>query len=303
MRGLIALLLILLSSPAAADDRYAVVAMEISGDADPNLRAQVQAGLARGVEEVGGAVIGYDEVQKRLAGKPALVGCLSTTCLASIAEVVGTNQMIRMRIAANGANYEVELELLGPEGPVRRRAGSCTVCTVSDLADLTATRVNELLSASGPAVLRVEITTEPADATLEIPGVGSQPAPWAGELAPGTYEVEAHKAGFRRARQEIAVVDDGTEQRFAIPLVAELGAPGERPRRAPWIKWATAGTAAAALVTGVVLLSMNGDPTCSVPDATCPEQYATGAPGALFTIAGVAGAGAAGYFFYTEWKF
>ena len=92
MRVLLILLGILCAvTPAHADETaplYAVVAIEVSGDADPTLRAQVQAGLERGVNEAGADLLGYDDVQKALAGKAALIGCTSKTCLASIAEVV-----------------------------------------------------------------------------------------------------------------------------------------------------------------------------------------------------------------------
>jgi hypothetical protein len=291
-----------LATPVHADETaplYAVVAIEVSGDADPTLRAQLQAGLSRGVAEAGAELLGYDDVQKALSGKAALIGCLSTTCLASIAEVVGTTQLIQIRIAATGANYELELELLDTEGPVRRRTGSCTVCTVADLADLAATRVLDLLTADAGAPLPVEIATQPGGAVLIIPGAdGEKQAPWSGELVPGTHVVEARKPGYQPARQEITVVDDGSEQRFEISLVAE---PAPRPRRRfGWIKWAAAGTSLAALVTGGVLLGLDGNQTCSAPNATCPEEYATGTAGTIIGIVGLAGAGATGWMFWSD---
>ena len=293
-----------LAAPARAEETaplYAVVAIEVSGDADPNLRAQVQAGLERGVHEAGGDLVGYDEVQKLLAGKAALIGCLSTTCLTSIADVVGTTQMLRVRIAATGANYEVELELLDTEGPVRRRTGSCTVCTVADLSDLTATRLLDLVTAVAGAPLPVEIATSPGGAALVIPGVdGEQIAPWTGELAPGTHVIEARKAGFQPARETITIDDDGSEQRFEIELAAE---PVHTPRRRfGWMKWAAGGAALAAIVTGGVLLGLDGNPTCGVDNATCPEEYATGTAGAVIGVVGLAGAGVAGWMFWSDRK-
>jgi hypothetical protein len=300
---LVCLALGVLASPAHAGNggrSYAVVAMEISGDADPNLRAEVAAGLARGVEEVGGTVLGYDEVQKRLAGKPALIGCLSTTCLASIAEVVGTSDMIRVRIAANGANYEVELELLGTGGLVRKRAGSCTVCTTTDLSDLTATRVHELLTAEELPVA-VEIATEPADATLEITGLEPQTAPWKGSLPPGTYEVTARRDGYEPRTQTLEVKDDGKPQALTIQLALATG-DTPPPGRWGWKKYAIGGAGAAALITGIVLLALDGNPTCDAPNATCPEEYATGPTGIVLGVVGLAGAGVSGWMFWSERK-
>jgi len=298
-----------LSRPAGAGSphTYAVVAMEISGDADPTLRRQIAAGLARGVEEVGGTVMSYDDVQKRLAGKPALIGCLSTTCLTSIAEVVGTADMIRVRIAANGANYEVELELLSPDGPIRKRSGSCTVCTVGDLADLAATRVHELLTAE-TVPIAVEIATAPADATLEIPGLGVQPAPWKGELSPGTYTITARRDGSAPKTETITISDDGSDHRITIELGSDGGTGGGgagailTSGRWSWKKWALGGAGGAALITGIVLLAMDGDPTCDVSGATCPEVYATGTAGILFGVVGLGAAGVSGWMFWSERK-
>jgi hypothetical protein len=243
-------------------------------------------------------VLGYDEVQKRLAGKPALIGCLSTTCLASIADVVGTSDMIRVRIAANGANYEVELELLGTSGLVRKRAGSCTVCTTTDLADLTATRVHELLIAEELPVA-VAITTEPADAMLEIPGLDPQTAPWKGSLPPGTYTITARRDGYEPRTEKVEIKDDGSPQALTLRLALATG-DTPPPSRWGWKKYAIGGVGAAALITGVVLLALDGNPTCDAPGATCPEEYATGTAGIVFGVAGLAGAGVSGWMFWSE---
>jgi len=289
---------------AGGERAYAVVAMEVSGDADPTLRAQVAAGLARGVEETGGVVIGYDEVQKRLAPKPALIGCTSTTCLASIAEVVGTADMIRVRIAAQGANYEVELELLGVNGPIRKRSGSCTVCTISDLADLTATRVHELLEAE-VLPIAIVIAVEPADATLEIPGVGTQPAPWSGELAPGSYEITARRDGFVAKTETVIVSDDGSDHQFKIALgpVDAGGADGGNlftRGKWSWKKWAIGGGGAVALITGIALLAVDGNSTCDASGVTCPREYDTSTAGLLIGLVGLGGAGVSGWMFWSE---
>jgi hypothetical protein len=278
---------------------YAVVAIEVAGDADPTLRAQVQAGLVRGVNEAGADLLGYDDVQKLLSGKAALVGCLSTTCLSSIADVVGTTQMLQVRVSATGANYDVELTLLDPSGPVRRRTGSCTVCTVADLSELTATRILDLLTAEPDAPLPVEIATQPGGASLLVPGAdGPQEAPWTGALPPGTHVIEAHKDGYEPARREITVVDDGSEQRFQIELTPAKKASARR--RFGWMKWATAGVSLGALVTGGILIGMHGNPTCDASNATCPREYSTGTAGAVIGIVGLAGAGAAGWMFWSD---
>jgi hypothetical protein len=275
---------------------YAVIAFDVNGNTDATLRELVQSGLSRGAAEAGADVVAYDEVVKLLAKKPALLGCLSPSCLASIAEVVGTDQMLEVTIDANGANYDLTLALVGPEGVIRRRTAACTVCTVADLADLAATRLTDLLTAVAGSPQTVEIVSSPPGASLEIPGAGPQTAPWTGELSPGAVTIDARLPGYHDAHQEITVVDDGSEQRFEIVL----GALAPPPPRFHLLKWVTAGGALAALVTGTVLLAMDGSPSCDVPDVTCPREYATGLPGAIIGVLGLGAAGAAGWMFWSD---
>ncbi|MCA9674495.1 MAG: PEGA domain-containing protein [Kofleriaceae bacterium] len=283
------------AAPAAPGPSYAVVQIEVNGDADPQLRAQVQAGLAKGVTDAGAGLIGYDEVQAAIAAKPALQGCMSTTCLAAIGDVVHAKLFLRVTITATGANYELELELLDVDGPRRQRTGTCTVCTTTDLADLAATRVHDLLTADAGGPLPVEIVSKPARATLVIPGVGTQQAPWKGELPPGAHDIEARLDGYAPRHQEITVADDGTEQRFEIVL-----APRDVARPFRIAKWGAAGGAAVAVVVGAVLISMDGDPTCGVAGVTCPDVYDTGTAGVSLVVVGVAAAGAAGWMFWSD---
>jgi hypothetical protein len=298
--GLVIVALVLLASTARAGEApatsYAVIAFDVDGNTDGSLPATVQAGLSRGAAEAGADVVAYDEVVALLAKKPALLGCLSPSCLASIAEVVGTDQMLEVTITANGANYDLALALVGPEGVIRRRTGTCTVCTVSDLADLAATRLTDLLTAVAGSAQSVEIASTPPGAALDIPGAGAQTSPWRGELPPGSVTIDAHKPGYLDAHQEITVVDDGSEQHFDIVL----GALGPPPPRFRLLKWITAGGAFAALVTGTVLLAMDGDPSCGVSGATCPREYATGTAGAIIGVLGLGAAGAAGWMFWTD---
>jgi hypothetical protein len=291
-----------LASPARADEAsatsYAVVSFDVSGT-DDTLRAKVEAGLQRGAAEAGADIVTYEDVQKALSGKPALAGCVSPSCLAGIADVVGTDQFLELTVTANGANYDLTISLVGTAGVVRRRTGSCTVCTVSDLSDLAATRVTDLLTATAGQPQAVSIGSQPDGATLDIPGIGSAPAPWSGELPPGSLTIGAHLPGYHDARQDITVVDDGSDQHFDITLTA-LPPP---PPKYHLAKWITAGGALAGLVTGGILLAMDGDGTCGSGHGTCPRQYSTGVAGAVFGILGLGAGGGAAYMFHLDGAF
>jgi hypothetical protein len=282
----------------AADDKVAVVAIEVRGDADPQLREQVETGIALGVDRAGVALVAFDEVQAALASKPALQGCVTITCLASIGELVDAQRFVAVTVSANGANYDVEVTLLGADGEPRKRAGTCTVCTITDLAELVSAKTYDLITSTAGAPIAVTIDSRPRGATLVIPGVGNQPAPWSGALPAGTHVIEARKAGHATARQEIELADDGSEHSYELLL-----APLDDAEVAPWRKparWALTGTAAASLITGVVLLVMDGNPTCDVDEVTCPEVYDTGGAGIGFSLLGVAAGAGAGWLFYLD---
>lgn len=91
-------------------------------------------------------------------------------------------------------------------------------------------------------------------------------------------------------------------------IVAKLDAPKPfslppfKPAPPPVKLWTWMGTslAAAALVTGVVLLALDGDPNCDAPfpKQQCKERYATGAAGVSFLLVGLAGASVGGWKLY-----
>ena len=74
------------------------------------------------------------------------------------------------------------------------------------------------------------------------------------------------------------------------------------PAPPPVKLWTWMGTSAAAvaLVTGIVLLAMDGDPSCDAPfpKQQCKERYATGAAGVTFLLTGIAGASLGGWKLY-----
>lgn len=104
----------------------------------------------------------------------------------------------------------------------------------------------------------------------------------------------------------------GTPEKPATPpaprIVGKLDAPKPfsmppfSPAPPPVKLWTWMGTslAVASLVTGVVLLAMDGDPTCDAPfpKQQCKERYATGAAGVSFLLVGLAGASLGGWKLY-----
>ncbi len=93
-----------------------------------------------------------------------------------------------------------------------------------------------------------------------------------------------------------------------VRIVANLAEPApfklppfhEAPRPLELWTWMGASVSLAAIVTGIVLLAMDDDTTCSAPypEKQCSERYATGAAGWTFLLGGLAGGGLSGWSMY-----
>jgi hypothetical protein len=304
---LLALGLVVVVSPsrARADEKrpkIGVLEIIIEGDAPAELRKQLDRSFAGGLYAAGYEVVPRDQVQKALKKTPELVGCLTTTCLARVSDVVGTRLFARARVTANGAAYTVELELLSVDdasGPIGRVEKTCPVCTIDE--------ANELLSKAA-----MELRPGHKD-PRGGEGAGGDGAPRAPTAGAGTGSGGATGAGATGA----GVTGAGaTGSGAAGGEVADGGGRGQgpgaggddaglaRPRWRTW-KWATAGGAGVALIAGVWLIVIDGDGTdCpSMPvGSICKNVYDTTTGGVLLTLTGVGLAGAATWMWIDDRK-
>ncbi len=283
----------------------AVLSIEISGDAAPELRAQVQESLRLGLEAAGFALVPRERVAAALTALPELADCTSATCLQQLGDEVGASQFVRAQVTAAGAAYTIRLELLSPEieGQVARRIeDSCPVCTIVELGDHLRDSAGKLIAAPTQPV-SVVIVTRPQGAALSIDDHDVGPGPFKGELPPGPHRVTALLPGHLEADQTITVsVSTSGAARFEIilsPAAVVEAAPAPKPRYRVW-KWVAAGGAAAALVTGIAMIAVDGDGSCSTSGTECEERYATLAPGVVSLLVGVGLGGASGWMFVSD---
>jgi hypothetical protein len=157
---LCAVVLAAVVSPRAAvageRERVAILEIIIEGDAPAELRKQLDKSFAGGLYAGGYEVVPRDEVAAKLRGSPELVGCLTSTCLERVADMVGTRLFARARVTANGAAYTFEIELLSADhgdGPVRRVERTCPVCTIDE--------ANEMLSDGAAELSKPESEVKP----------------------------------------------------------------------------------------------------------------------------------------------
>jgi hypothetical protein len=300
--GVVAAALVVLASGGSARaeksrPRVAIVELTIEGDAPPELRTQLDRSLAGGLASVGWEVVSREAVMESLRDTPELMGCVSTTCLDRIGEVVGARRFVRARIEAQGDSYSLELELLGADvegGVIQRREGSCAVCTLTEAND-TISKIAAQLSAEEKPAVKVAIATRPGGAALQVDGKDAGSSPADVMLPVGEHEVIARKKGYhpRRERFAVAAPADGTPQELTLDL--------ERSARFGVWKWVAAGTAAATIVTGAYLITIHGDCVDSAPEgATCKDLYDTSALGIGFTAVGVGAVGLAVWMFLSD---
>jgi len=285
-------------------DTYAIVSIQIAGDADPALRGQIESAILRGLRKAKMNGVAQSEVQQATRGKPELAGCVTTACLDKIGAIVGANQFLSARVETRGAAFTVLLEVLGSDRGARaRREASCPVCTLTELAELISERTRELVSDQETESIELAVTSRPAGAEIFVSeGAGKPPrslgrAPLKASLPAGSYIVEARLDGHVAARQSVRVGDSGESQALELVLLPEGGSAG--PYK--WAKWGAAGGAAAALAAGTTLLILDGNGTCDVAGRdNCPRIYATAGAGVAALIGGIVLGGASGWMFWRE---
>lgn len=257
----------------------AILAVEISGDGVPELRDQLSLSIAAGASAEGRRVVGLEEALDAMAASPELIGCMSTSCLARIGELFDVEHFLKVTVEARGADYTVRAELLhaaADDGVAARLEQSCSVCTIPELNDATRELVSRLLSGDAGAAFDVVIDTVPAGAALEIDGRPVGSGPYLGTLTSGEHHVIAHLGDGSSVEETITVAaNPGEGQRFAIALpdgAATVAGAGHEERPYRMWKWAAAGGSAAAMLTGVILIAVDGNPTCDAPgDVQCPR--------------------------------
>ena len=223
-------MLVGLIGPAAHAEkrqRIAVLEVTIEGDAPPELRGQISKSLGGGIFAGGYDVVDRDEVAAKLRGARALVGCVSTTCLAHIGTLVNAKKFVRVRAFATGAAYTIELELYAPDAPsglANRIERACTVCTLREVSDLVSKAALELVSGRPPEAdsARVSILSRPSGARIQVDGVVVGDAPVEAELDAGPHLFHASLPSGYRSADARRTLAPGERAEVVLTLTPEL---------------------------------------------------------------------------------
>jgi hypothetical protein len=229
-----------------------------------------------------------------LSAVPELASCDTPECHTRLANSVGANRLVTIAVDAQGELYTLTISLVDVQGrALRRRTDECIACAVPELQERVTTAVRDAVTANVDDTVAVVVDASPAATSLVIDGTERGATPWKGELVAGPHDATATDAGGASIRQAI-FVEARPDQSFTLAI------PGATGRRR-WgnLTYAAGAGGAVALIGGIVLLSFDGDGTCSVP-GTCPRVHETTAGGLLTITAGVALLGTAGYMYWRD---
>ncbi len=286
----------------------AIVSLDVRGDAAPELSAQVQASIGIGLKQAGLRAIPNRDVMRAIGKRRQLINCSSSMCLGQLSLLVGANRFLRGRVEASGAAYKVELELLDVTGNVQNSVSeSCAVCTVTELSRIVKKRAVELVSTRPSKPVTIVITSRPEGAKVHVDGRSIGVTPYEGEVLPGKRRVTAILPGYGEWEKTIEIrAGQSQPQRFEMVLVRLTDAKhgtgdthaATHPRPYRHLKWLSGGAAVASLVTGIVLLSVDGKGTCGAsPPEQCPELRDTKLIGVVTVVLGLGLGGASGWMF------
>jgi len=234
---------------AAPKLRIAVVGLT-SAKASAEVRERLDAAVAAGLAASGAEVVGAAETARRLAARGA-GGCDSAACLAAVAQEAGARYVVRGSVEVDGRSYLVRLEMLDGAGVIESREDRCEICTEAEAYETASVSASALKA----AVAKRLAAANAAGTAPPAPPAAATPPPAAPAPA-SALTVSTTAAPDRAPRSRL------------LPLVA-LGA------------------GLAGVVTGVVLLSIDREGTCShAPGDLCERRYRTKTSGLAFTGVG-----------------
>ncbi len=291
-------------SPSSAEHNIALISLEISGDGSPELRSHLQKHIAKGLKGNKGKVISLDQTLRTLRTTPELIGCTSSTCLQQIGKLTSSRLFVRARVIANGANYEIELQLLSPSvenGVLKTITESCDVCTVSELSELVSSSAKQLIHPQDNVALQlVRIKTTPSGARVSIDGKEVGISPIETKLSVGLHKVSITVDGRVQEAHTIKVDAVGDVQPFALSLalsqspVLGAGTSDGGEKEFGLLKWAAVAASGGFLIASAVNFSLDGERSHD------DQIYETFGLGVGTLSAGVLLGAAAGWMFWQE---
>lgn len=271
---------------AAAAGKVAALVPQIRPAAPAELRDRFHEAVTRGLQGGADEVIPAAEVRLRLGASEELLNCVGVgACVARASQALHADHVVATDIDQTGKDYAIKVRLLDPVGrELAKVEEPCDICTINEANEAVARAAGKLAAAAKtlpaeaaapketppPPVAKTEPTPPPPPppkAEPTPPPVATPPPAPATEPTPSVTAQKEHK-GF------------------------------------PWrpVAIASLSVGLVAIVAGIPLLAIDGQPTCSLPNPrqSCPEVYNTVGGGATLLTLGLAGAAASGVLFYMD---
>lgn len=224
--------------------------------------------------------------------------CDDDTCRAELAATFASTDVIALDVRAGRREYTATIQRwrvrAGVLEPVEVESVECPVCGFAEFRHKLASTLadmRERIATDDPARLR--ITGTPRRARVELDGFHAGQLPFSGAVPPGPHEVSISAPG-RRSETFSFDAEPGETIAYRVGLPDST-----RPRWRRPLGWGSVGFGAAALATGIGLLSIDGTDAGSCDDGTpdivdadgdCRWIRETTALGATFTALGVVSA-------------
>jgi len=119
--------------------RIAILSFKVSGrDVPKALVYQLQDGFALGLVRNGVQVIDSEELRRRLAQRPELIGCDSSPCLKDIGRSLKVRHALRVSVDVTGNSYKMAARIFRTVGsvpaalPIDTQSRFCDICTVTE---------------------------------------------------------------------------------------------------------------------------------------------------------------------------
>ncbi|MBW2731485.1 MAG: PEGA domain-containing protein [Deltaproteobacteria bacterium] len=284
----------------AADLTFGVMPVVFDGDLTPAVKSICTQRLALGLKATGAIVKDGPRVTKLMPTE----GACDDVCRQKIAAALQAQYIVGATVKGEDRFYELHLWLADAESgkasvQVKR---TCHVCSLTALArsmDLAASALRAKVKTERAVPGDVTVETAPAAAMLEVDGQPMGQTPTKLKLLPGKHEIVAKLEGYLAARKTLTVIA-GSEETVTLNLVAEAKA--RRSKVRPILGWTGIALGAASMVTGIVLMVMDGEGTCESawPGEDCPERLNTLPLGAAFFGTGAALSGVGAYLLLSE---
>jgi hypothetical protein len=304
-----ALVLLVPPSTSRAQEQILILEITFEGNISDAVQDQMRESLHRGLNASSAHDVLSEGDSRESLGSSArrLMECGSNTeCLIEAGEASGAGGGVVASVSEVGEIYMFTLDVydLSTGEGVYFNDSDCALCTVAEaveeLESLATESSGNLPGGGGgrstPSAVVVTVHTDPPEALIYLDGeeIGMGEAHLS--LGSGSYGLTVEAVGFESYTGRIEIEAGDDDMSFDIEL-AEAGVASSGPRGGGSLDdldttaWGSIllGGGLIAVITGGVLLGLNGDTTCNEGETSaCPDVFNTGAGGTALTIGGTA---------------